>query len=553
MTPQEFLGLLYPDGIDRGRLLVWRMKDKAKLSTWHDTTDSAATWATENQDADVYIGVGLSPADFGPHARCEAVRILGVPGFVCDVDVAHGTHKKQALPPTVEDAKALLYGWGLDPTVLIHSGHGLQAWWLLKEPWLFETDDERARAADLSKRLGHAVLARAEKKGWKIDSVFDLARVMRLPGTNNCKNGSRVPVKVLQVDEGTRYNPDDFDILPEVQGPAAKGAAAKIATPSGIEPHTLSKITYLSELDPDFLIIWEAKGPKSWSASEYDLSLASRLVRAGFTDSEIAQAIYHHRITHTGDPNKGRREDYLARTISKAREAAVQDKALEKIADQNRKTHDLGPETQTLDERASLLDSISRTVGIKITGITRIVSEPCTFLLFVDGESINVGTVDNLTTFPKLKDIIAGYRKIIIRSPRKKKDDPNTGWDPIVQALLNCADDIEPDLEDSESGQVVVWINEYFERYPPSPEVVKNKPFIFENIIHFSLSHLLMWVIDAKNEKELTRKRLTGILKSLGIFRVRRVIQDGEKRTTLRSWAIPTSDDSKFQQLKNKI
>ena len=56
-----------------------------------------------------------------------------------------------------------------------------------KELWGFESDRERQRAADLSLRWSQTLKAHAAARGWAVDSVHDLARVMRLPGTLNFK------------------------------------------------------------------------------------------------------------------------------------------------------------------------------------------------------------------------------------------------------------------------------------------------------------------------------------------------------------------------------
>jgi hypothetical protein len=51
--------------------------------------------------------------------------------------------------------------------------------------------------------------AKAEKHKWEIDSTFDLARVLRLPGTFNRKQAPE-PVRVIQENDN-RYNPYDFE------------------------------------------------------------------------------------------------------------------------------------------------------------------------------------------------------------------------------------------------------------------------------------------------------------------------------------------------------
>ena len=99
----------------------------------------------------------------------------------------------------------------LPPTEIVASGHGLQAWWLFHEPWLFRTDAERQQVQELVRRFGAALQEKAQAHGWRLDSVYDLARVLRVPGTWNCK-ADPVPVRAL-ASGGPRYAPADFQAL----------------------------------------------------------------------------------------------------------------------------------------------------------------------------------------------------------------------------------------------------------------------------------------------------------------------------------------------------
>jgi hypothetical protein len=136
---------------------------------------------------DVYISVGLSPRDYGTHHRCPADEIAGIVGLWADVDVAGPAHRKLNLPPSEAAALDLITEMCAPPSVLINSGHGIHAWWLFKEPWVFADAIERAKAARLAERWIGTLKVKARAHGWDVDSVHDLARLMRLPGLFNWK------------------------------------------------------------------------------------------------------------------------------------------------------------------------------------------------------------------------------------------------------------------------------------------------------------------------------------------------------------------------------
>lgn len=140
-----------------------------------------------SQGEDVYVGVGLASRDYGEMRRCPASEIAGLVAWWADIDVKHPVHKKHNLPPTQADALSLLDDLGMKPSVVVDSGHGLQLWWLFREPWIFKNDADRAKAAALARQWGETIRVKAAARGWQVDSVSDLSRLMRLPGSLNWK------------------------------------------------------------------------------------------------------------------------------------------------------------------------------------------------------------------------------------------------------------------------------------------------------------------------------------------------------------------------------
>ena len=137
-----------------------------------------------------------------------------------DVDFGMDGHKSANNPPTEADALGLIDAAPLPPTLVLHSGHGLQVWWLLREVFAIETPDERAFLRGISDRNQAAVKALARERGWSLDATADLSRLYRADGTLNLKpNLPPVQARLLR-DGGPRDTTDDFDdALPPLPEP----------------------------------------------------------------------------------------------------------------------------------------------------------------------------------------------------------------------------------------------------------------------------------------------------------------------------------------------
>ncbi|MBF1694901.1 MAG: hypothetical protein HXO82_10795, partial [Selenomonas sp.] len=213
----EFFQVLYPAETE-GNTYVWTLPEKyTRVFPCANALEiaQAARQETEAHN-DVYYSVGVSERPFRAYERAKSSDIVSIPGLWVDIDIAGGAHAAKALPPDYAAARALLPEM-LDPSMVVHSGHGLHVYYLFRELLDTRTDEERSTAEELLRRLQGAVRARAAEQGWRVDSVPDLCRILRVPGTLNYKGGEAVPCMVTEYSEGLRYNAEDFDVLPPVE------------------------------------------------------------------------------------------------------------------------------------------------------------------------------------------------------------------------------------------------------------------------------------------------------------------------------------------------
>ncbi|MGB9457176.1 MAG: hypothetical protein WCB12_14105 [Bryobacteraceae bacterium] len=328
---QHFLDALFGQKDDSEYILIWL--SVGLRSAWFKTTAEAAAYVRANSDKDIYVGVALSPADHGRALRLKIDGNERIPSSVsalwADLDIV-GAHKKTNLPPTVEDAKTILFS-EMPPSILVHSGGGLQAWWRFKEPWRLDTPEEVAKAAALSVRWNRALRARAAVKGWDLDSVGDLTRVMRVAGTTNWKvPGQPRPAELLDLNNH-RYEPSDLDgyldlIGAELPAERPEVVVGKLNYRADAEPPR-TKFDLLCETDHKFALTWKRgrKDMKDRSSSGYDMALANAAAFAGWSDQEIVDLLIANKRRLNQDLKL--RDSYYVTTIKKARAAHAEELA----------------------------------------------------------------------------------------------------------------------------------------------------------------------------------------------------------------------------------
>ena len=194
----EFLSTLFGHESLAGLYLtVWdKQTCKAAAFKLPAIQDAARNAEERAKDCDVYFGVcpytAVEPGKRGD-AKCAAAMV----GLWLDVDVRNPeAHSGTDYPETDEQAFDLIYDMPRRPSVVVHSGYGLQAWWLFKTPRILRTEADRMEAGMVAAGWVATGNKLAKRHGWKLDKVGDLARVLRVPGTWNRKSTNARKVKM---------------------------------------------------------------------------------------------------------------------------------------------------------------------------------------------------------------------------------------------------------------------------------------------------------------------------------------------------------------------
>lgn len=189
----EMLRLIHPEpGPDA--LIELRAWGSRLHRSWHETVESAHAQALELADEmDVYYGVAPRTGRGG-----TAEYVDGLSCLWADLDCGE-VSKAQRLEQ--------LAGFGVSPQVLVDSGNGFHAYWLLDE--VCEPEHGQRVMAGLAAAL-------------RGDAVGDPPRVLRVPGTTNHK-GEPLPVHVVSVS-AERVALADVEAAVEEADPLAAAA-----------------------------------------------------------------------------------------------------------------------------------------------------------------------------------------------------------------------------------------------------------------------------------------------------------------------------------------
>jgi hypothetical protein len=549
--PRSFLQSLFADKPSESYILIWTLADKR--SHWFRETGEAASFIEAVHDRDVYVGAGLSPRDFGPTRRCPSGQILGLVGFWADLDLKSEAHTKTALPRSIGDALSIIPA-AMPPTVVVATGNGAHAWWLFKEPLVFDSGEERDATADLIARWQTLLRLNAASRGWAFDRLADLARVLRIPGTLNHKDPRNPKAVSIHSNAGRRYNPSDFaEFLDDaaIPSPAAQQqterewAARLEDTPlvidcNAVVPDDLLK-RYM-DADMRFKNTWlrQRHDLKDQSQSGYDLALADFGVDAGLSEQQIVNLIIHHRRMHGQQARN--RIDYYRRTLARAfKKSGGSDPACTEPAvagpDPTPENDPAAPqpEPDPAAAKALLCELISRALGIRVLRLLKITGEEPTYVMELENATIKFAGVGRLIDQASVRVAVAAAVNRLI--PRIKPK----AWERLAQTMLDALTEQEGGDETDGVGLTKMYLTCYLTEtaFIPSIEAPPiqsiRKPTVIDGHVAITASDLQMHV-NKTFFLSLTVKAIAQMLTVLGARSVR--IRGARLRDQSR-WLLP--------------
>ncbi len=214
----DFLTALFPEGALLGNLtinfrgLLHGQSPETACSYFAPSVTELALNGAGDQlgkwnadDRSVYIAPGIRRGREGTKGG-----VAGLAAFWVDLDAKTVLNKKTLTTEEREEGKRRARRWlderlppALRPSIVVDTGGGLQAWWLLKEPaWIGDDDYTIVTLEGYLKGL-------ARHLGGD-PAVTHVAALMRLPGFINRKYADAPVAKTLIFEPDRRFNPSDF-------------------------------------------------------------------------------------------------------------------------------------------------------------------------------------------------------------------------------------------------------------------------------------------------------------------------------------------------------
>jgi hypothetical protein len=576
VNTREFLEVLWRYKPEEMYILIWTGQDKR--SRWFQDVGAAADYVASDacRGKCVFVAIGSSKTDNGAMHRCKSEEVASLCAVWTDLDLKCEAHKGKALPPSIDDALSVLPK-DMPPTITVSTGNGAQAWWVFKEPLTFDTDEERKDAVRVVNRWHTMIRLRCGARGWAYDRLSDLARVARVPGTQNMKDAaSPKPVTVIASNPDRLYNLSDFEEYLDDAGIPDTEAQERAAREwiDRFKDKDLV-INHAARIPQEMLDAWmdpansdkqtASRFRNTWerrrhdltdpSQSGYDLALADFGVIAGLPEQRIVDLICHHRALH-GQKQRNR-VDYFQRTITKAwdrnPEAAIPALGASVGAPAATNTSvpagaqlppdaDSAPPTVAAelspdDKKALICEQISKAIGspIPITRLVRITGkDPSYRMELANDMKIEFTSINKFRNQEAVRDQLAAQTKWIM-PPIKP-----TGWRGIAQDMQNALFDeegpIEANWEASARDTVGRYLecNHFIEDVASAHPQYRGRPIVKWGRIAINTTDFHGW-INRTTFQNMSVKALASMLSAMGAEQKR---VTGKHREQSR-WLLP--------------
>ena len=314
----------YHDDLE-GKICIWAKSYGTKYYSITELNSAIEFIRQADEKHDVYFHVTTHSSE---HAGDRGTNLSSRELVALWADIDFKDTQKPDYP-SQEKVQELLTKLPLKPSIIISTGGGLHAYWLLKE---IENSQEYP---DVGKEWQRYLRNRL---GAPMDSTGERARVLRIPTTHSKKRNQLV--EIVDADYQRRYSIEDFQeflLVPSIADENTLGSAeiskANLILNDTHNPPN-AKISTLCLTNQRFKMTWlRARSDlPDQTPSGYCMALANQTVKAGFSDQEILDTMLEWRKMHNCSLDLDNPQKHL-RTIAKARKQLIESNGISESID----------------------------------------------------------------------------------------------------------------------------------------------------------------------------------------------------------------------------
>lgn len=575
MSAELFLNTLFHNKPGKDWILIWEKhperepEPSVKISYWFDhVAEAIKHFIKQGTLQDTYVGCGTSNKALPTYRRCKAEEISGIPGVWLDIDILNpAAHTKSNLPENETKALEIISSFPLKPTMIVHSGHGFQFWWVFDIFASFKSQRMREEAADLVHAFTWTMRDVARSMGYDLDMTFDLSRVFRIPGGRNFKSDPPAPVTLKNCNRDF-YSFIDFNNALQAfrlkMGNDASSIEERknttiamdntihgkhfVLDPQANPPQI--KLKTLLDYDQKFRASWEhrrndfKKGDDS--ASVYDLSLASFAFSAGWDDQEVVDLLIAFRRNNNLKPKLI--ESYYKRTLTAASNAIKQKESFEALETATIELACAVDGNEILKIKETAKQSLTQIFGIPVQRILKYPTDPVEYKLELEDRCIHLGPVQYIIEQPffkrKFADIVGKYLV-------KMKEDR---WKIIADAMLAICEDCPIGDDTTTRGLINYYLQQFLDQYIPlydrNEGLLSHRPFFYKDSLYITGPDFRKY-IGRFHKENITMKAMGIMLKDYGFQSIAMSIKKDNRWLMRSAWKIEIAKNKIAQYFVN--
>ena len=307
------------------------------------------------------------------------------------------------------------------------------------------------------------------------------------------------------------------------------------------------KFEALIEINVKFRLSWQHKrkdfqASGDATASRYDESIAMITMSVGWGTQEIIDTLIAHRNKYGDDLKFERGHDYYARTLAYAYRQIYGEKAQELVDEYSlsREAQNGQPEQVADEQRAELLESLSRIYGVKILHIIKYNQTPRQYKLETELGDVLIGRIGALRAQKTFLDALADATS---------RDYIAVGtaiWHKRVQIMLDVAVEVDTGGDATDHGHAMTMLVHYLESHIPvrlkdDPDIwIAKKPLIREETVIIFGEPWRRWITRVYGDRP-TSQEAGRWLREVGCLPTVKGFQRAETGgwTTRQVWEVP--------------